>query len=158
MKSKNSTPSQQTPDLINAIGRLLSDPVLRANFSKSPRETAGGLGLSGNEIELLAQIDVESLDRQAETLLQKRWHEVTKLLPNTIAQVGDEAETLFRYFATNSWPEGHLRHFIDAHNFVSFLEENQVVEVDAIEKRRARSACNSAKTRPISMVLNFLGR
>ena len=157
MKSENSTPSQ-TPDLISAIGRLLSNPVLRANFSKSPREIARGMGLSGNETELLVQIDVASLDRQAETLMQKRWHEVTKLLPNTIAQIGDEAETLFRYFARHSWPEGHLRHYVDAHNFVSFLEENQVVEVDATEKRRARSACNSANTKSIWTFLKSLAR
>ena len=115
------------------------------------------MGLTGNEIELLAQIDAGSLEHQADTLIQKRWHEVTKLLPNTIEKI-DDVWTIFRYFATRSWPEGHLRHFVDAHNFVSFLEENQIVKVDAAEKRRVRSACKSANAKPIKTLLNFLTR
>ena len=134
-------------DVISVIGRLLSDKQLREDFYKYPKKVAGRLGLVGADLELIARLDPEGMERQAATLLKKRWHEVTGLLPTTIAAVGDEAEELFRYYASQSWPKGHRRHFLDAATFIGFLEHNQVVEVDAVEKRRVRELAFSAITR-----------
>ena len=95
----------------------------------------------------LARLDPVGLTHQAETLLQKRWHEVTKLLPSTIAELGSEAEELFRYLALKSWPEGHRRHALDAADFIGFLEHNQLVHVDSAEKRKIRRLAVAATAR-----------
>jgi hypothetical protein len=96
------------------------------------------LGLTGSALEYIAQLDKDNLRNQAETLLQKRWHEVSKLLPITVAELGHEAWEIFRYYGVHEWPSGHRRHAVDAATFIRFLEQNQIVVVEASEKRHAR--------------------
>jgi len=127
----------RAPDIISVMGRLLSDQVLREDFCNAPRRVAQQLGLVGSELELVALLDPVGLKNQAEALLQKRWHEVAKLLPITITVLGDDAEEIFRYYAVHAWPTGHRRHVLDAAEFVRFLEHNQIVKVDSTEKRRS---------------------
>jgi hypothetical protein len=104
-------------DLTTVLGRLLADPALRAEFRRDPAATARRLDAD------LSAIDPDELERQAETLVDKRFHEVAKLLPRTIALQGGDAARIFAAHASLFWPEGHRRHADDAVAFVRFLRE-----------------------------------
>jgi hypothetical protein len=125
-----------TGNLIDAIGALLTDRALRNLFSLDPRQAAEQLGLMGAECEFVVRLDIASLEAQAETLFQKRWHEVSQILPMTIAMLESDAEPLFRYVASKSWPKGHRRHWRDASHFIVFVERNGLGQADAAEKRQ----------------------
>lgn len=120
-------------DVISVMGRLLADQAMREQFREAPREVAKRLGLQGNDLELVCGLDPAQLESQAETLLLKRWHEITKLLPSTLAALEDGL-SLFRFYASQSWPEGARRHRDDAVGFMEFLRHNQFA-VDKAEWR-----------------------
>lgn len=102
------------------LGRLLTDPELRRRFRRDPASAARALDADPSS---LAAIDPDGLDLQAETLLEKRLHEVSKLLPRTVAGLGIRGAPAFREYACAHWPEGHRRHAEDAAAFGSFLRE-----------------------------------
>jgi hypothetical protein len=104
-------------DLTLALGRLLADPSLRETLRRDAAEASRVLDVD------LRGIDADGLDRQAEALLEKRFHEVSKRLPRTVALLKDGAGRVFWEFAVRSWPEGHDRHLRDAAAFVAYLEE-----------------------------------
>ena len=107
-------------DLTTVLGRLLSDPALRAEFRRDPEATARLLDAD------LSGLDPAELEHQAETLVVKRFSEVSKILPCTIALLGGDAERVFRAHAALFWPEGHRRHAEDAAAFGRFLEEREL--------------------------------
>ncbi|QDU96424.1 hypothetical protein [Lignipirellula cremea] len=125
-------------DLTTALGLLLSNRELRRRLREAPAEVACELGLSGPEEEALRQIDLDGLERQAAALLGKRWWEVGKLLPLTIAALGSEAREVFEFYATRRWPDGHRRHAVDAVEFLAFLKQNGLPAVSTAEARRVR--------------------
>jgi hypothetical protein len=100
------------PDLTRAIARLLVDEELR----RDPVAAAERLG-----IPELARLDPAQLEAQARTLLRKRFHEVRKLVPQTIANLGPQAACRFEEFAHGFWPTGHRRHLQDALRFCEAL-------------------------------------
>jgi hypothetical protein len=103
-------------DLTTVLGRLLSDPALRAEFRRDPAATARILDAD------LEGLDPDELDQQAAALVDKRFNEAAKILPRTMALLGGDAEALFREHAAGFWPEGHRRHPEDAAAFGRFLE------------------------------------
>lgn len=107
-------------DLTVVLGRLLSDPVLRAEFRRDPEATARALDVD------LAGIDPEELEHQARTLVDKRFHEVAALLPRTMDALGPDAARLFREHADGFWPKGHRRHAEDAVAFGRWLEARRL--------------------------------
>jgi len=107
-------------DLTLALGRLLADPSLRETLRRDAAEASRILDVD------LRGIDADGLDRQADALLEKRFHEVSKRLPRTVAQLKDEAGRVFREFAVRSWPQGHDRHLRDAAAFVAYLAEQEL--------------------------------
>ena len=123
-------------EAVEVLGRLLSDQDLRERFQAAPFKVATSLGLTGSNLELVCGIDPAELERQAETLLLKRWHEVRKLAPKSIEGLADGL-SLFRFFARHYWPEGHRRHLQDCVSFLRFLGENQI-SVDKGEWRMLR--------------------
>jgi hypothetical protein len=108
-----------TTDLTTVLGRLLSDPALRATLRRDPEAAARALDA---DPATLAAVDSDGLEQQAETLLEKRFHEVGKLLPRTVAALGPDAERRFREHAAGFWPEGHRRHAEDASAFGRWLQ------------------------------------
>jgi hypothetical protein len=110
-------------DATSVLGRLLADPALRAELRRDPGALARTLDVDPAELEGL---DPAGLDAQAETLLEKRFHEAGKLLPRTMAGLGAEAKPLFRSHAERSWPQGQRRHAQDAAAFGRFLEERRL--------------------------------
>ncbi len=107
-------------DLTLALGRLLADPSLRETLRRDAVEASRILDVD------LRGIDADGLDRQADALLEKRVHEVSKRLPRTFALLEKGAERIFRKYAVFSWPQGHDRHLCDAVAFAAFLAERDL--------------------------------
>lgn len=105
-------------ELTTALGALLSNRSLRETLRRDPAEVARQLQVPESD---LGALDPEALEIQAESLIEKRCHEVSKRLPRTMALLGDRAASLFRDHAEGFWPEGHRRHLLDAAGFGGFL-------------------------------------
>jgi hypothetical protein len=110
-------------DAVTVLGRLLADSALRAELRRDPEALARTLDADPAELRAL---DPAGLEAQAETLLEKRFHEAGKLLPATMAGLGELAKPLFREHAEGIWPQGHRRHAEDAAAFGRFLEERKL--------------------------------
>lgn len=110
-------------DLTSGLGRLLADPGLRAELRNDPEAAARKLGAAQGD---LAGLDLEGLEQQASTLVEKRFHEVAKLLPATFAGLHCAAKRHFGDYAPTYWPTGHRRHDLDADAFARFLEDRGV--------------------------------
>jgi len=125
-------------DFTQALGRLLTEAPLRSEFRADPHKTAGHLGLGGSELEALAGIGIEDLERQAECLIQKRFTETRKRMPRTFQALGDEGLRRFRRFSERPWPKGHDRHLKDAVAFGDFLLDLGVRAVSQWELHQLR--------------------
>lgn len=107
-------------DLTTVLGRLLADGALRSEFRRDPAATARSLDVD------LSGIDPEELERQAATLVDKRFREAARLLPRTIVMLGGDAERVFAAHAGLFWPQGHRRHADDAAAFGRFLRDREL--------------------------------
>lgn len=104
------------------LARLLSDGELRRRFRDNREQVVNELTDCDSVAAFLLAIDSEQLDAQAETLIAKRQHEVASTLPGSWHKLGKDACSLFRkYAAESAWPEGHLRHLLDASEFGAWL-------------------------------------
>lgn len=110
-------------DAATVLGRLLADPALRASLRRDPASVARTLDADPG---MLADLDLDGLEQQAQGLVDKRFHEVAKLLPLTIAGLGASAAAVFAEHAAAFWPEGHRRHAHDADAFGRFLEARRL--------------------------------
>ena len=128
-------------DLVTAVGRLLSSIELRDAFEQSPLAVADRLGIAESDRAVFLSLDAQQLNQQAETLIQKRWHEVRRLAPRTIEALGDSAGELFQFYAGRFWPQGHRRHQLDAFRFLQFLAAN---DIDCIDKKELRRLARHA--------------
>lgn len=122
----------------DAIGRLLNSQELRDQFEASPEQVAQELNIASEDLAAFVSLDRDQLRRHADTLLDKRWHEIRRLLPMTISELGQRAEEIFRFYATNDWPVGHRRPPVDAFRFLEFLTANQIQEPNQVELKRIR--------------------
>lgn len=120
-------------DFTAALGRLLTERDLRAEFTRAPGEVARRLAARPEEAAALAALDPEGLEAQARTVLQKRLHEVRRLLPVTFAGLGERGRTLFLEYAGAQWPAGHRRHLVDAVAFGRHLRARGVAGASAAE-------------------------
>jgi hypothetical protein len=107
-------------DLTTALGSLLADRALRDALRRDRSEAARRLRVSEADLD---GIDPELLELQAESLIDKRRHEVSKRLPQTMALLAARGPELFREYAGSTWPEGHRRHGVDAARFGGYLAE-----------------------------------
>ena len=125
-------------DLTTAVGRLLTDPVLRREFENSPVEVARKVAIRDVDREAFLSLDPREVQAQAQTLLEKRLHEVARLLPVTFKQLDPRARTYFLDYANSRWPKGHARHLDDAVGFCHYLGEIGVMEVSRSEFNRVK--------------------
>ncbi len=125
-------------DLTTALARLLSDASLREAYRQDRRGTAARLAVRAADRSGFLSLDPGLLDRQADTLLNKRLHEVRRLLPETFTRMGAEAPSLFRTYAQTRWPVGHMRHLDDAVAFCRHLIANGTGKVNRAELNRMR--------------------
>lgn len=105
-------------DLTGALGSLLADRLLRETLRRDPEAVARALQI---DPAVLGEIDRDALDQQAESLIDKRYHEVQKRLPETLNLLNPRGAELFKQYALGPWPEGHRRHIQDAAAFGRFL-------------------------------------
>lgn len=122
--------------LTSALGLLLSDASLRWNFGEDRRATAERMALLPEDLQAFLDLDAGALECQAAALLDKRRHEVARLLPRTFGRLGCRGVALFLDYARTAWPEGHDRHAVDALGFCLHLEHLRVPELDSSEFRR----------------------
>jgi len=113
--------------------RLLGSTALRRLLREDPDAFARQLGIGNSTLRGLTAIDATALERQAQGLLEKRWHEIRKRIPRTAARLGSEGYDLFLVDAERTWPEGHRRHWVDAWAFVNQRQQAGDSRVDAAE-------------------------
>ena len=73
----------------------------------------------------------------------KRWNEVRKRIPRTVGQADDSVYEAFLFYAVRYWPEGYLRHILDAIQFANFLKANQIGRPDKRELRALQRILSS---------------
>lgn len=123
-----------SPDEWVAIqARLLGSTALRRLLREDPNAFARQLGIGEPTLRELTSVDATALERQAQGLLEKRWHEIRKRIPRTAAQLGSKGYELFLVDAERTWPEGHRRHWLDAWAFVNQRQRAEDSRVDAAE-------------------------
>ncbi len=110
-----------TPDFTSALAPLLSDQRLRDLFVRNADEATRQLGLVGADAAAFRVLPARQVNVQAQALITKRFREVQKLLPRTIARMGTAARTRFAEYASAYWPHGHRRHLEDAYQFGRYL-------------------------------------
>lgn len=113
-------------DFSSALARLLKDAELRRRFRDDPAATVDELLSEPSDRAALLEVDPDQLDEQAEGLVRKRFTEVAKLLPRSMASLGASAFSFFSEHAANFWPEGRRRHIDDAASFARYLRRRGV--------------------------------
>lgn len=130
-----------------ALGKILSDRSLREAFLRDPNDCASRLSLQSQDVPAFIRMSTDEIQRQAQTLLKKRFHEVSKWLPATISRLGAAAWTDFRDYAELEWPQGHNRHLRDAIGFGEHLQRSRRRELSTREFHRLRFRDSSQKLR-----------
>jgi hypothetical protein len=104
------------------LGRLYTDPALRARFEADRRAVAREFGLDDDDSAGVVGLSVGQIGRFAEALVAKRRNEVEKLLPWTRGALGPARFTaLFRRHAAGYVPAGPKKHRHDALEFANLL-------------------------------------
>ncbi len=132
-------------DLTTALGTLLSDAALRAEFRRDPAACAERLDLCREDRHAFQSLAPEELEVQGVALVHKRRREVARLAPETFARLGPAAEALFDEHATRRWPTGHKRHVEDALAFLEHLEASGDRRACRWERNRLRFALSSQR-------------
>jgi hypothetical protein len=123
-------------DFCAALARLLSEPSLRETFARDRAGTLDVLQVRAEDRWMFTSLDVDALQAQAETLLEKRRSEARPWIPRTWRRLGLDADALFREYALESWPPGPRRPLIDALSFCRKLRRNGDGRVCRIEDNR----------------------
>lgn len=116
-----------------ALARLLSNRDLRRRFREDPDRTAAEWGIARHDLRALTAIAPDELERQADGLISKRFHEVRGLLPWTCSELGGGARKHFIRFAATRWPTGHKRHVEDAVGFCRYLSGINAGKINRFE-------------------------
>lgn len=128
------------------LARLLSDRQLRSRFRDNASDVARELADDQAGRAFLLSLDHRLLEAQAETLITKRLHEVSQLLPLTWKRLADSAPSVFAAYADESvWPEGHNRHLFDAEAFACWLSGRQARDLVIAESNRLRFRLNDRR-------------
>jgi len=111
-------------ELTTALARLLADAELRSAFIGDPVDVADRLPIRDADRDAFLSLNIEELQRQAMTLIDKRLHEVGRIIPRTMQRLGCQARSEFVRYANQNWSTGHKRHVDDATAFIRFLMTN----------------------------------
>ena len=121
-------------DFPTALTRLLSQSDLRARFRLTPDVAMAEMNLRKEERAALLSLDLDDLDRQANSLIAKRFHEVRRLLPVTMGSLINDGRPQFFLYAAKRWPNGQKRHIDDAVAFCYFIERKCLGLVNRFER------------------------
>jgi hypothetical protein len=107
-------------NLTTALTRLLSDTQLRSAYGIDRYRVAREMSIAQCDFEAFVALDMRDLEQQAQCLIDKRYYEVARLLPQTVKRLGSDAQHLFVKHAS-FWPVGHRRHLIDAIEYCRYV-------------------------------------
>ena len=113
-------------DFVTALAALLTQPDLQAGFARDPRQVADQLQLADHGRAMFIALSPDQISAQANLLISKRRKEVSKFLPQTCNQLGEDAKTLFESYAATYWPCTHRRHVEDAGQFCLYLTHKKL--------------------------------
>jgi hypothetical protein len=108
-------------DFASALALLLSSSELRLRLRMDPAALAAELALDPAVQAQLAGLSLDGLEAQARILLAKRRSEVARIAARSWKRLGAAASASFAEYAESNWPEGHLRHSLDALGFLRWL-------------------------------------
>ncbi|MGZ0172527.1 MAG: hypothetical protein ACKVHE_23555 [Planctomycetales bacterium] len=147
MMSDTPSDDDRVPDAeVAVLARLLSDVELRRRFVEDPERVALEITDAPLLVTFLVGLNPAQLEAQAVTLVSKRQHEVSELLPKTWRRLGATAASLFRAYAAGSvWPGGHTRHLQDAEAFARWLTTKADCRPEMAEWNRVRFALSGRR-------------
>ena len=122
--------------LTTALAHLLSEAALREAYRQDRWQAARRLSIRKSDLGAFLAIDPVALEKQAQALLNKRFHEVSRLLPETFSRLGQETRGFFATYAKTLWPRGYTRHLQDAYAFCQYLHDQGVRGVSRAEFNR----------------------
>lgn len=103
------------------LAQLYTNTEFRERFFANPQAVAVELGLSGDEVQQLAQLSAQDLNIFANSLKWKRLGEIRELLPRTAKVLGKNFNTLFWRYAETHLLTGIKKHRDDAIAFANFI-------------------------------------
>lgn len=109
-------------EIENILARLAADEGLRRRFVDDPFALGRELGLSATESRQLRRRAASRFDSFAETERERRFVEISKLLPLTKNVLGGRFAAHFKRFAAGHAGGGIERVFGDALDFAAYLE------------------------------------
>lgn len=113
--------------MIRVLALLLQNQNLRDQLRSNVSAFITKQGLSDEEAKIIASLDCDQLDRQAEALLSKRRSQVAHIIPQTWSSLGRDAINQFQEYVEHAkWPETHHKHELDAQQFCKFLKQRRV--------------------------------
>ena len=121
-------------NLTTALTRLLSDTQLRSAYGIDRYRVAREMSIAQCDLEAFVALNLRDLEQQAQCLIDKRYYEVARLLPQTVKRLGSDAQVLFVKHAS-FWPVGHRRHFIDAIEYCGYVHRShpeKIVQAELI--------------------------
>lgn len=130
---------------VEVLALLLTDRGARTRFFEDRRAYVTRASVTGQDLETLLALDREGLEAQAATLLGKRLHEASPLMPVTWGKLGGAARALFLAYAEITWPPEAHRQLADAARFCRLLEDRNDPRVDASELHRLEFAAHPEK-------------
>lgn len=114
-------------DTVRMLALLLHNQSLRDQIRSCPATFITTQGLSEEAAQVIASLDCDQLDRQAEALLSKRRFQVAQLIPQTWHSLGSSASEQFQNYAEQTtWPETHQKHERDALRFCQYLQQQRI--------------------------------
>ena len=127
-------------DSITALGRLLRDGPLRDAYAAAPLRTLEALGVAAEDRGPLLDLDPAGLETQARVLLRKRFDAVSRLIPATLANLGELAWPSFAEYARAFWPAGPASTLEDGEAFSRRLCGTHPHAVSRSDQNRLRFA------------------
>jgi hypothetical protein len=125
-------------DFHTALGRLLRDAQLREEFALDPSAVAARLRVRAEERAPFAALSSEELGIQAMILVRKRFDAVRRLIPATMAELGERGWELFRAHAHGFWPEAPAGPVRDTEQFCARLSQSEPRSLCTAEMNRLR--------------------
>jgi hypothetical protein len=115
------------------LARLYTDQGIREQFYEDPAEVCELFNLTAEEREVICQLSSQKVEFFSESLRQKRFNEICKLLPLTHLALGDGFYQLFVQFEHIYRPHGVNKHHDDACKFATFIQSSVKTDRESLD-------------------------
>jgi hypothetical protein len=127
-----------TADFTTALARLLRDGAARDAYRANATSLAEAWQVQVDDLDAFLALDPCELETQAVVLLRKRLDQVARLIPRTLAALGEEAWPAFRDYARAHWPADDVAGHADAYDFCTAIREVRPAALCMAEWNRLR--------------------